>query len=30
MYNFRDYTISEAINKTIDINATAEITISDI
>ncbi len=30
MYNFRDYTISEAINKTIDINATAEITISSI
>jgi hypothetical protein len=28
--NFADYTISEAINKTIDINATAEITISDI
>ena len=30
MYNFRNYTISEAINKTIDINATAEITISSI
>ena len=28
--NFANYTISEAINKTIDINATAEITISDI
>ncbi len=27
-YNFRDFTITEGINKTIDINATAEITIS--
>ena len=28
--NFANYTISEAINRTIDINATAEITVSDI
>jgi hypothetical protein len=27
-YNFRNFTIAEGINKTIDINATAEITIS--
>jgi len=27
-YNFRDYTIQEAINRTIDINCTAIITTS--
>ena len=29
-YNFRNYTIQDAINKTIDINATAIITTSQI